>query len=92
MKLSCLLLAGFASISLHAELFFTPQMIAKHLETYTDKEIQLLEKDLAVVRSICLDDTHNADSLLSCYSRRRSWSTENKHSRKIYCYPFLKKI
>lgn len=37
-------------------------MIAKHLETYTDREVQLLEKDLTVVRSICLDDTHNTDT------------------------------
>jgi hypothetical protein len=61
MKLPTLLLACLASIGLQAELFFTPQMIAKHLETYTDKEIQLLEKDLTVVRSICLDDTHNTN-------------------------------
>lgn len=62
MKLPSLVIACFASISLQAELFFTPQMIAKHLETYTDKEVQLLEKDLSVVRSICLDDTHNTDT------------------------------
>ena len=62
MKLFTLLLVCLTSIGLQAELFFTPQMIANHLETYTDKEIQLLEKDLAVVRSICLDDTHNTDT------------------------------
>jgi hypothetical protein len=48
-KISLLILTCFASISLQAELFFTPPMIAKHLETYTEKEVQLLEKDLAVV-------------------------------------------
>jgi len=62
MKLLALVLACLATIGLQAELFFTPQMIAKHLETYTDKEVQLLEKDLTVVRSICLDDTHNTDA------------------------------
>ena len=62
MKLSTLILVCLTSIGLQAELFFTPQMIAKHLEPYTDTEIQLLEKDLAVVRSICLDDTHNANT------------------------------
>lgn len=62
MKLSALVLACLASITLQAELFFSPQMISKHLETYTDKEIQLLEKDLDVVRSICLDDTCNTDT------------------------------
>lgn len=61
MKLSSIIFACLASIGLHGELFFTPQMIAKHLETYTDKETKLLEKDLTVVRSICLDDTHNTD-------------------------------
>lgn len=59
MKISALILTCFASVGLQAALFFTPQMIAKHLETYTDQEKQLLEKDLAVVRSVCLDDTHN---------------------------------
>lgn len=49
-------------MSLQAELFFTPPMIAKHLETYTEKEVKLLEKDLAVVRGVCLDDTHNTNS------------------------------
>lgn len=47
---------------LQAGLFITPQMISKYLETYTEKEIQLIEKDLAVVRSICFDDTRNPDT------------------------------
>ncbi|MDE3045925.1 MAG: zeta toxin family protein [Verrucomicrobiota bacterium] len=62
MKLASIILACVTCFGLQAELFFTPQMISKHLETYTDKEIQLLEKDLAVVRSICLDDTRNTDT------------------------------
>ena len=62
MKLATFILACATCASLQAELFFTPQMINKHLETYTDQEIQLLEKDLAVVRSVCLDDTSNTDT------------------------------
>jgi len=62
MKFPTLILACLATIGLQAELFFTPEMIAKHLETYTDDEVQLLKKDLAVVRSVCLDDTHNTDN------------------------------
>ncbi len=62
MKLTSFILACVTCFGLQAELFFTSQMISKHLETYTDKEIQLLEKDLAVVRSVCLDDTHNTDT------------------------------
>src|SRR3990167_8858227 len=62
MKLATYILACVTCFGLQAELFFTPQMVSKHLETYNDKEIQLLEKDLSVVRSICLDDTHNTDT------------------------------
>lgn len=62
MKFPILILACLVQVSLQAELFFTPQMISKHLETYTEQEVQLLEKDLAVVRSICLDGTQNTDS------------------------------
>lgn len=62
MKFASFILACVSCVGLQAELFFTPQMIAKHLETYTDKEIRLLEKDLEVVRSICLDDTRNTDT------------------------------
>ena len=62
MKLASIILACVTCFGLQAELFFTPQMISKHLETYNDKEMQLLEKDLSVVRSICLDDTHNTDT------------------------------
>lgn len=57
-----LILTCLACFGLQAELFFTPQMIAKHLESYTDKEIELLDKDLAVVRSVCLGDTCNSDT------------------------------
>jgi len=62
LKLSFLIAACLASIGLQAELFFTPQMIATHLESYSEKEVQLIEKDLAVVRSICLDDTQNTST------------------------------
>ena len=62
MKIASFILACLTCVALQAELFFTPQMIAKHLEAYTDKEIQLLKKDLAVVRSICLDGTRNTDT------------------------------
>lgn len=47
---------------LYAELFFTPQMIESHLKGYSEDEIKLIEKDLQVVRSVCLDDTCNAET------------------------------
>jgi hypothetical protein len=56
------ILASLVAAGVHAELFFTPQMIGTHLETYTHDEIRLLDKDLAVVRNICLDDTCNTDT------------------------------
>lgn len=59
MKLMIFLLACFG---LQAELFFTPQMISSHLKTYTEEEIELIEKDLGVVRSVCLEGTRNADT------------------------------
>jgi hypothetical protein len=62
MKFLTLILACLTTICVQAELFFTPQMIATHLETYTDKEVQLIEKDLSVVRSVCLGGTCNTDS------------------------------
>lgn len=62
MKFASFFLACLMAIGLQSELFFTPQMITTHLETYTDKEKELLEKDLAVVRSICLEGTQNTDT------------------------------
>ncbi|MBS0625521.1 MAG: zeta toxin family protein [Verrucomicrobia bacterium] len=62
MKLLSVIFSCVVAISLRAEFFYTPEMLAKHLETYTEKEVQLLEKDLAVVRSVCFDDTQSADS------------------------------
>ena len=59
MKLPTFILACLTYVGLHAELFFTPEMISTHLKPYTEKEIQLLEKDLNVVRSICLDNSEN---------------------------------
>jgi hypothetical protein len=44
---------------LQAELFFTPQMIASHLKGYSAEELSLLQKDLKVVRSVCLEGTQN---------------------------------
>jgi len=48
--------------SLQATLFFTPEMISTHLKGYTENEVQLIEKDLQVVRSVCLEGTRNADT------------------------------
>lgn len=47
---------------IYGELFFTPQMIATHLESYTEEELKLIKKDLNIVRSICLENTHNTDT------------------------------
>lgn len=62
MKLTTLILTCLTSIALQAELFFTPQMIGSHLKGYTDKEIELINKDLSIVRSICLSEAQNAKS------------------------------
>lgn len=48
-------------VALQAELFFTPEMISSHLKAYSDDEIRLIKKDLEVVRSVCLNDTQNAE-------------------------------
>ena len=57
MSLFCL-----SCVALQAELFFTPEMISSHLKAYSDDEIQLVKKDLEVVRSVCLDGTQNAET------------------------------
>ena len=36
--------------------FFSPQIIGVHLEGYDEQEQEAIEKDLQVVRSICLPD------------------------------------
>lgn len=41
---------------LQAEFFFTQQMIESHLERYNKEEIQLIDKDLEVVRGVCFDN------------------------------------
>ena len=46
----------FLCLRLHAELFFTPDMISSHLKSYSTDEIKMIEKDLKVIRSVCLDD------------------------------------
>lgn len=56
-----LALACFACVALRAEVFFTPEMIASHLKGYSEAEIDLLEKDLRVVRSVCLEGTLNSE-------------------------------
>ena len=56
------ILAFFSSINLQAELFFTPQMISSHLKEYSEEEVQLLSKDLDVVRSVCLDGKENTET------------------------------
>jgi hypothetical protein len=59
MKIFVLLILSFAS--LQAELFFTPKMISSHLKDYSEEELRLIEKDLTVVRSVCLDGTKNSN-------------------------------
>lgn len=62
MKRLLFILACLSCFSLQAELFFTPQMISSHLKGYSEEEVQLLEKDLTVVRSVCLEGSRNAQS------------------------------
>jgi hypothetical protein len=57
-----LFLICLSALTLHAELFFTPDMISSHLKNYSEEEVQLLNKDLNVVRSVCLDGTQNAQT------------------------------
>lgn len=61
MKRIFLILVLFSFTNLHAEMFFTPQMISSHLKGYSEEEIHLLKKDLNVVRSVCLEGTQNSD-------------------------------
>ncbi|MFN0065571.1 MAG: hypothetical protein ACKVOH_04975, partial [Chlamydiales bacterium] len=61
-RLLTFMLACLTCVGLHAELFFTPEMISTHLQSYTEKEIRLLAKDLDVVRSICLADSANTET------------------------------
>lgn len=63
MKLLLFILLCLTCVELQAELFFTPEMISTHLQPYTDPEIQLIEKDLNVVRSICFDNAENTETL-----------------------------
>ncbi|MCH9626014.1 MAG: hypothetical protein S4CHLAM123_12030 [Chlamydiales bacterium] len=60
MKRLLLVLTCLSCFSLHANLFFTPQMISKHLEDYSEEEIGLIEKDLKVVRSVCFGEAQDA--------------------------------
>lgn len=63
MNYTILLSLLFFTFTLQAELFFTPQMIRSHLKGYTDEEIQLIHKDLDVVRSVCFEGTYNIEPL-----------------------------
>jgi hypothetical protein len=47
--------------------FFTPQMIASHMKAYSDEEKALIEKDLAVVRSICFTEAKNPQNKKPVY-------------------------
>ncbi|MBI2743067.1 MAG: hypothetical protein HYX48_04040 [Chlamydiales bacterium] len=60
MKRVLSILACLFCVTLQAELFFTPEMISSHLKGYSPEEVDLIKKDLNVVRSVCLDNTTNA--------------------------------
>lgn len=62
MKGILLTFAVLSYVKLNAELFFTSEMISSHLKEYSEEEIRLLNKDLDVVRSVCLDDTQNVQN------------------------------
>lgn len=57
-----LVFACLPCVNLHADLFFTQKMISSHLEEYSEEEVMLLNKDLDVVRSVCLDGTQNTEA------------------------------
>jgi len=59
-----LLTLFFLPVCLHlrAELFFTQDMITSHLKGYSEADLTLIRKDLDVVRSVCLGDTHNTQT------------------------------
>lgn len=61
MRRMLFILTLFSFIHLQAEMFFTPQMISSHLKEYSDEEIQKLNKDLDVVRSVCFQGTENTE-------------------------------
>lgn len=61
MKRLFFILAILACFHVHAELFFTPQMISSHLKGYSDDEVRLIKKDLFVVRSVCLEGAHDTN-------------------------------
>lgn len=62
MKRTVFLFAFFSNIYLLAEMFFTPEMICSHLKEYSDEEILQINKDLDVVRSVCLANRENTES------------------------------
>ena len=56
------MLVSLSCVTLSATLFFTPEMIATHVASYTEREKQLLEKDLACVRSVCLESSEPTET------------------------------
>jgi hypothetical protein len=56
-----IILAVTFNFTLQAELFFTPEMIATHIQKYTEEEIHLINKDLDVVRSVCFGNLQNTE-------------------------------
>ena len=84
MKHILLFFALFSCIHLHAELFFTPQMISSHLKGYTDEEIQLLKKDLNVVRSVCLEGTQNTESRFYLATAGGPGAVKQRSLRNLY--------
>lgn len=54
-----LILAVLFHFPLQAELFFTPQMMNSHLKDYSEEEIEWINQDLDVVRSVCLTNSQN---------------------------------
>ncbi len=44
------------ALSADEYLFFSPQMISTHLKGYSEEELAAIERDLSVVRSVCLPE------------------------------------
>ena len=61
MKISSLILCLLWWVDASGALFFTPEMISTHIKGYNEEELVLIKKDLGVVRSVCLEGTHNTE-------------------------------
>jgi len=55
------LLTCLTAITASAHLFFTDEMIQRHLQGYSEEEVSLVKKDLDVVRSVCFDKEGPSD-------------------------------